>query len=291
MVLAANHGVGGLLAAGSDVEGSRVVVRDTRPRASDQAFGRGVESGGRLVLTDAVFAANRDVGLAIFGEASEAEGARVVVRDTRPQASDLAFGRGVGVQLGRLRLTDAVVAGNREVGLFVNHAASVEGSRVVVRGTQQQASDQTAGNGVVAQHGRLVLSNAVVADNWESAVALEGTWATVHQVAISGTRADERGVGDGVFSADDSLLEATAFVVRDNARAGLVTSGSRVRLSGGLVTGNAVGLVRRQESEVTQDDVVIEGNDEDEPVCDQVCVDDYVSPEEAAALEPISPLE
>jgi hypothetical protein len=97
------------------------VVRGTRERASDGTLGRGLEvqPGAEAQVRRAVVDDNRATGVFVAGDASLLlEDA--VVRGTREQASDGAFGRGLSVGLGaEAQVRRAMVDDNRSVGVLV----------------------------------------------------------------------------------------------------------------------------------------------------------------------------
>ena len=103
-----NHDVG-LIVTGSDALVEGTVVRATLPRASDQAFGRGiaiqllctVDDGcdatapANATVRGSLVEQNHDIGLFVSSSDALVEG--TVVRTTLPQASDGFFGDGIAV--------------------------------------------------------------------------------------------------------------------------------------------------------------------------------------------------
>ena len=96
-----------------------------------------VQFGGRLMLTDALLVANRQVGLLVGQDEAELVGTRVVIRETQPRASDQEEGGGLVVaDSGRAVLAEVVLAENRGAGLIVEGPGTqVDGTRLVVRDT------------------------------------------------------------------------------------------------------------------------------------------------------------
>ena len=98
-----------------------------------------------------------------------------VVRDTREQASDGAFGRGVQVQQGAtLSASALVVSGNRDVGILPAHAGTtLTLEDVIVKHTRVRACSEPgfiqcapAGHGLGSYLGASVgLSNFTISDN------------------------------------------------------------------------------------------------------------------------------
>ena len=160
--------------SGLRVEGEDITVRV----AVQGCEGRGIEvtPGGTLTLRDSLVSRNRYLGISLSNAKTTLE--RIVVRDTREQASDSegGMGIGVGVQPGQslpseLTVRDSLVSGNREVAIALGSSkATVE--RTVVRDTRGQASDKKLGRGIRAavqkdqnQPSELTVRDSVVAGN------------------------------------------------------------------------------------------------------------------------------
>ncbi|MFH2008619.1 MAG: right-handed parallel beta-helix repeat-containing protein [bacterium] len=195
----------GLHATGVDVTVTGSVIRDTLP-GSDGTYGRGIDvecdpglsTCGRLTVTDSLVTGNRSVGLAAHGADVAISGS--VIRDTLAQQSDGLYGRGVvaecHVGLGRcgsLRLTESVIAGNQEVGVFV-FGVDAEITASLIRDTLPQELDERFGRGIVAQCdpalgacGALEVSGSVAASNRDVGVSLQGVHATISQSVVRDT--------------------------------------------------------------------------------------------------------
>ncbi len=217
----------------AEFQGTRVVVRDTKPTASDGELGRGVHARGRLVLTDVLLAANREVGLYMKRETSEVDGTRVVVRDTRLRVGDQGPGAGVEVRGGALTFTDAVLAANKGLGLSVHgEAAEVEGARVVVRDMGREGVR-------VARGGRLALTDAVLSSNRYSGLSVvdEASEVEAARVVARDTRgrASARTHGLGVIVHDGARLALADAVLAGNRAAGLFVSGEGTKVEGARV--------------------------------------------------------
>ena len=95
----------GIIVFSSKVTIDRTVVRDTRERASNKRFGRGIsiqiQSGhslpSELTVRDSWISRNREVGIAIINSKATVE--RTVVQDTRERASDNMEGAGIKLWL------------------------------------------------------------------------------------------------------------------------------------------------------------------------------------------------
>jgi len=154
LVVMGNRNIGLAATVNSVLVLTDVVVRDTQSRQSDGEFGRGVnvETGSRLEATRLAIIGNREVGLA--AEGAEVSLTDVVVQNTLPRESDLAFGYGVGMQRGaRLSGTRVAVDGAREIGLNTIHGAVVDLSQLSVTnivGTEGAEADRMHGHAVTA---------------------------------------------------------------------------------------------------------------------------------------------
>ncbi|MGF1469417.1 MAG: right-handed parallel beta-helix repeat-containing protein [Sandaracinaceae bacterium] len=195
----------GLFVAGEGTEAvvEDLVVRDTRARESDGAFGYGLNvlDGGRLQLRRALVERNRGVGVFVSDEATEAVLEDVVVRDTLAQASDGAFGRGVGVQFGgRVELRRGLLERNRDVGVTSLEGAEAILEDVVVRDTRAQESDGAFGRGVeVLLGGRVELRRALLERNRDVGVSsLDGAEAILEDVVVRDTQAGASGGPSGL---------------------------------------------------------------------------------------------
>ena len=186
---------------GSELMLEHSVVKDTRERASDRAFGQGlqVQGGGRAELLHVLIASNRDVGVVGIGVGSELVLQDAVVRDTRERASDGAFGTGLGLESGaRAEVFHAVIASNRDLGVLVRGAGTeLVLEDAVVRDTRERASDGALGRGLNVQGGaRAEVRRAQIASNREVGVAGSGagTELVLEHAVVRDTR--ERASGD-----------------------------------------------------------------------------------------------
>jgi hypothetical protein len=204
---------------GAVLSGSDVVVRDTRGRASDGGLGRGLgaEAGASAEMTRATFERNRDVGVFAQDGGTVLTLTDVSVRDTQPQESDSAFGRGVAVQLGALgHVTRALLERNRDLGVYVVNAGTLLVlADVVVRDTQSQMSDSSFGRGLALQLGAGVeVTRAIFERNRDVGIFAtdEGTMLTLTDAVVRDTRSQE---ADGAFGRGIELqLAARAEVGR-----------------------------------------------------------------------------
>lgn len=224
----------GLFVSGSAVTVERSVLRDTLPRSSDNAFGRGINVRpcrvldgcdrpivAEVTVRGSLVDQNHDIGVFVMGSVATVEG--TVVRGTLPQASDLRAGRGINVQACRIQndcdpavrssvtLRGSLVDRNHEAGLFVSGSdATVEAT--VVRGTLPHAFDQTGGRGISIEEcdndggciprerSSVVVRHSLVEDNHEIGLDIGGSDATVEGTVVRGTlpRAVDQAAGRGI---------------------------------------------------------------------------------------------
>jgi hypothetical protein len=151
---------GGVYVSASDATVEASVVRDTLPRALDDRAGYGIElepydAGSvptTLLARGSVIERSHSVGLLVASATATIESC--IVRDTRPDAHEASYGRGIGFQdnpivaipsEGAVRWS--VVDRNLDVGIvIVNSDVTIEG--VAVHDTRPRQSDGLFGDGV-----------------------------------------------------------------------------------------------------------------------------------------------
>jgi hypothetical protein len=153
----------GIFVAGSDALIEHVLVRETRPRASDGSNGRGIgledntDSGERAhaEVRASVLERNHDVGL--FAAGADLLVDAVVVRDTLPRQVDSQSGRGIDLEAATdtgqrvfATITRSLIERSRELGVYVN-GSEVTLESVLVRETLEQTSNLVAGRGLNVQ--------------------------------------------------------------------------------------------------------------------------------------------
>ncbi|MGF1466861.1 MAG: right-handed parallel beta-helix repeat-containing protein [Sandaracinaceae bacterium] len=229
-----NRDVGLLaLGAGTAVRASDLVIRDTLPQESDDAFGRGisVELEGRVEVTRALIERNREHGV-IADRGGVAVLRDVLIRDTEAAlGARRDRGRGVSVeQGGRVELEGCLLVRNRETGFFVIGEGSVGvASDLVVRDTRPREEDGFGGDGVRAQDGGLLrVSRALLADNRERGLSLfsADTEAEVEDLVVRGGVAEaEETFLAGVFVAQGPRLTLRRALLEETLAAGVVVVG------------------------------------------------------------------
>lgn len=149
-----NHDIG-IVVMGSSATIESTTVRETIPRATDQAHGIGIllqypigtaqsfpEFAPRAVVRTSLIERNTDLGVYVSGAASF-EMDSSVVRHTLPAADERRYGRGINAQrscfeppcdlgIGMLTtITGSLIEQNHEMGLYFNDIDAVVGSTVV----------------------------------------------------------------------------------------------------------------------------------------------------------------
>lgn len=219
------------------------VVRDTQSQASDGAFGHGliVQSGARADVRRSLLAGNRELGVFVAIEAALLM-ENSVVRDTKSRASDRAFGRGLTVQQGaRAEVRRSVLAGNRELGVFVATEAALVMEDSVVRDTQSRLLDGAFGVGLGVRRGaQAEVRRSVFELNRSFGVDVEGarTQLVIEDSVVRNTQSQ---ASDGTFG---SGLQ--------------VQSGARAEVRRSLFLSNrTVGLVVASDAELIMADTVV----------------------------------
>ena len=137
----------GFVASGSSVAAAEVVVRDTQS-LSNGSFGRGIRisEGAQVSFTQGFVSGNRDVGVIVLNPETVASFEAMVIEGTQERDSDGSDGRGLQVIDGaELSLTRGLVSGNRQLGVLVSSGAVATFADVVIKNTQEQASDGSSG--------------------------------------------------------------------------------------------------------------------------------------------------
>jgi hypothetical protein len=184
--------------AGTSLTLEAASVRDGWGQESDGAGGAGVlvGDGARATLDGVVVERNRDLGLWIYGEGTEATLTDVVVRETMGRRLDGYYGVGLEVSLGaRATVRRALFDRNTETSAWALGAGTrLTLSHVVIRDTRARSGTGQHGQGLVAQEGAVVdVSRALLAGNRSSAVSgLDpGTRVILADLVVRGTRGQE----------------------------------------------------------------------------------------------------
>ena len=253
-LIAGNRDAGVLLFS-SKATLERTEIPDTRGRASDNQFGRGIHAQlqssqsppSELTLRDSLVAGNREAGIYLYSSKATLE--RTVVQNTHEDPADNESGAGIvaQVQFGQtqpseLTLRDCIVAGNQYVGVsLLSSMATVE--RTVVRNTREQAMNKTGGGGIAAQvlpnlsrPSVLTIRDSLVLRNRDIGIALWASKATVEQTVIQDTReqASNNKGGMGIYAqvgtgqTSPSELTIRDSLVAGNRSTGILLASSKV---------------------------------------------------------------
>ncbi|RLB48132.1 MAG: hypothetical protein DRI90_25660 [Deltaproteobacteria bacterium] len=260
-LLEQNHEIG-VFVGGSDATIESTVVRNTLPRASDQAYGIGIgiqpdpSTGKRAsaTLRASLLEQNRDLGVLVGGSDAIIEG--TVIRTTMPQASDQTSGRGISIDqildmTGRANVTlrASLVEQNHDIGVFVQGSdAIIEGT--IVRTTMPQASDLADGRGINIQHNpdtavraNVTLRASLVEQNHLVGVVVLASDSTIEGTIVRDTLPqasnEARGVGISAQPNQDTAERASmtlhASLVEQNHQVGVIVFGSDVTIKGTVV--------------------------------------------------------
>jgi hypothetical protein len=243
-----NHDVG-VYVAGSDALIEATAIRDTMARASDRTSGHGLElrdeAGQRATVTLRASVVERCRYVGVVASGSDLTIEATVVRDTLPQDSDNALGRGIAIQdhdgeRAVLMLRASVMERNLETGVFVAGSdATIEG--VIVRETSPQMSDGQFGFGIDVQfnHDTLARSTAAIRStlvdaSYQVGVSIDTSDAVLDGVLVHDTKARADGLfGDGIAvfaETGPSSAVVSRSRVQQSARAGLSDFGADVKL-------------------------------------------------------------
>jgi hypothetical protein len=207
-----------------------VVVRDTRSRAGELVFGRGMqlEYGAEVDVTRAAFERNREFGIVAFDPGTELILTDVVIADTESQELDRSNGRGLGLDGGAsVVVTRGVFERNRGAGITARSGETrVSLTDVVIRDTRSQERDLTEGRGLEAAGGAaIVVERALIERNRGFGVVEDeaGTSVLMTDVVIRDTRFQERDRlgGIGLLLDNGSECELSRVLIERNQEAGV----------------------------------------------------------------------
>ena len=230
----------GVAGQGSSATLQSVEVLATLPSAKDATAGYGVlaAEGAMLQLAGARISGNRAVGLWI-SDGATATGKNVVVDHTASLA-DLSQGRGIQVSSGaKLNLSDALVYGNRDLGILVDGAgAALElgtagGPATVIAAMLPRGYDGGGGRALQVQSGaKAVVTNAHISGARELAVAVTGSKSqlSLSQVWVTETspRASDLLLGRGIAAEAGAKLTVAGVTILRARDAGLSVAGAEV---------------------------------------------------------------
>ena len=232
-----------------------VLVRDTVGAAGVEIGGRGmhVQLGATAVVSRAVIEHNQEVGVFAAGADAVIELSHALVLDTQSNPS-AESGRGFGIQdTATVRVSHAVVAGSREIAIFVSQGSSLTMADAVVRDTQSQESDGIGGRGLNAQQGAQVeLARVIFARNRELGLMAggDGTALLAEDMLVTDTAVSECGqdgrcaapFGMGVGSYVYAGTRLSRFLIQGAAVCGVqVAFEGGLDLVDGVVSHNTIG--------------------------------------------------
>jgi len=252
-----NEQAGVIVSASGNLDLEDVVVRETRRRASDDRFGRGIElSGGATAEADRVVVVdNRDLGVFVAEAGTSLNARDLVISRTQ---IDLGAGRGGhGLQIttgATVTLVRALLRESSEVAIIVAGTGSrLDAEDLSILDTLADDEGQL-GRGVQLQEGAAGdLTRVLVARSHELGIGTygAGTSLTLAHLSLVDTRAracaetsctdDVAGIGLGAYEA--ATLDVTTFRITRAHLCGvqLATDGE-IDLHDGEVTENRIGV-------------------------------------------------
>lgn len=234
-----NSGVGLLVQGGqTSVELVDAGIIGTRRQAADGSFGSGVVvgQGADLRLERVLVRDNRFTGVMVEGSGTTAVLTDIAIEATRGQQADDRYGQGMTVTGGAsAEIRRARLDANRTIGLAVRgEQSSVTASQVLLRGTQPEAADGSAGIGMQVDGGAAAyLEEAWVDDNLTAGVlaADSDTEVELQDTLITRTQADEDGArGFGAHVNGGATLRVRRGHVHQNRVVGIKGYGARTSM-------------------------------------------------------------
>jgi len=240
------------------------VVRDTQKHPGDDIFGRGIEAHidpttkTRSVLTVRRSLLERNASHGMFIAGSTASVTESVVRDTRSQASDGKYGRGIHVQVdvttkerGKLDVQSCLFERNADAGIGAA-ASDVTIVGTVIRDTKGNAAAGTGGHGVNVQlevseklQGNVVIRDSTIERNAEVGVVSIASLLTLERTIVrDGVPREKDGIaGRGIEvnphpkSGLQGELVMKGCLIDHNYDMGVLVSGSKGLLESSVVRG------------------------------------------------------
>ncbi|MFC1482617.1 hypothetical protein ACFL51_02305, partial [Myxococcota bacterium] len=307
-----NHYLG-ILLGGTEAEVSSIVIRDTLPQVSDGMLGAGFQAGcdadegvcSTLRLEHAVLEANHAGGLALTG--SDVEISSVFIRDTQPEQSSGAYGKGLQATCdadqaacGSLRATDSLILRSEMTGVGIFGVPTTL-SGVTVMDTRHNEDGYFAGKhaiGVFAMCDEftgncstLDMTGCMVGSSFSAGVAVQAVSGSIQSSMIRDVypQALDDAYGYGIQVEGAPGAAPTVFHVRDTTILDAELAGILYYLAGGTVsrsqvTGGQYSIVMNQGANpVIEDDNDLSGTIESEP--------SWSNMDPAPAPEPLLPVE
>jgi len=207
-----------------------------------------------FTLSGALLEQNGHVGVFLSGLDATIEG--TVVRNTLPQTSDQALGRGINIQYdsdtaerASVTIRASLLEQNHDIGVYVAGSdATIEGT--VVRTTLPEASDQTGGRGIniqgdldTAERANVTLRTSLLEQNHDVGVFVSGSDAIIEGIVVRRTqpRASNQidGWGIGIQGDSDTAERASvtlrASLLEQNHDIGVFVTGSDATIEGTVV--------------------------------------------------------
>ena len=226
-----NQTIGVLIALGAHLDADHVLVSDTRPLESEEAYNSAIQvsDSGTMNLRHARLSHNSEVGLIVLNEGTTVRVEHLVVDGTvAPAAAPDLFGSAIQVRNGAvLHLHDVRLHNNEAVALAASHTGStVTVSDLLVDATRPNQATQDYGLGVVIQSGaQATLHGARVTAHRGAAVIGDGagTRITAYGLVVDATapRATDAGGGHAVYAAHAAVVELNGCLIANNRSTGL----------------------------------------------------------------------
>lgn len=229
---------------GTEVNLSRVTVRDMLSQESDRGFGvcLSLTGGAHVELTDAIFERCRKHAIFAEGSTTTLAVSDLRVLDTQNDESVGFYGSALWIEDGaRARVVKALFDHNRDVAIHGYTGAIIELEDIVLRETQPSSDLGTFGAGIWSRSGRLTIRRAEFDGNRHAAIAaLDGAELDASDLRVTRTiqNAAERDFGYGlaVVTGAHGVVERAIF--EGNMAAGVAVDDpeSRLHLADTVIT-------------------------------------------------------
>lgn len=227
------------LDAGSRVELTDAIIRDTRERDQGGQFGQGlvVEDGARVDVSRTLLEGNSSSGASGIGNETRLVMTDLVVRITRGQDSDGRFGSGLLISEGaRADVTRALFERNTTEGVRATRFGTILNlSDTVIRSTRSQQSDGLYGIGLVAgSEAQVDVLRAVIDGNRYAGIVAFGfgTNLSAEDLRVMSTTGQERDGygGRGIEVSQRATVELSRAAFEQNQDVSVVTFGEDTSL-------------------------------------------------------------
>ena len=231
-------------------------------------WGPEVDAKARLQLTRTVVEGRGRVGLLATDDAT-VEATDLVMRGQNENKST----RGADVENASLKVSRGLIEGMTGSGIAAFSQGKLDLSDLVIRSSDNASMGD--GWGVTVQRNAELsrLERAQISGCRDVGLHVgQKSKATISNTTIDSTTATNGKFGDGVLVRQNSTLHARTSVIRENARAGILATESKLDLGDVRISDNEFGIVNISESDVSTQHSSVDGKKDAQKTCGSSCM-------------------